>query len=231
MSNFRVIASLALVVATCSFATAQTREEHYRNSLAPYVVSPQEIVDRMLELANLHAGETLYDLGSGDGRIILTAAQRYRAKAVGVEISDRLVRSTNERINMMGLQNLVTVIHGDLLKVDLSPADVVTIYLMTNSNELLRPNLEKYLKPGARVVSHEYSIPGWKPKLVDKGDFDSHGHVIYLYSIPPEIASGLPLQQRFQCFQHVPGYDRISLRGCMQTVPLHQARVSRHSLQ
>jgi ubiquinone/menaquinone biosynthesis C-methylase UbiE len=184
MLKIRVLAPLALVAFLCVCAPAQTRSEHYRNSLAPYVVSPQEIVDRMLEIANLKQGETLYDLGSGDGRILITASQKYRAKAVGVEISDRLVKSTNERIAQLGLQNLCSVIHGDLLQVDLSPADVVTIYLMTNSNEILRPNLEKYLRPGSRVVSHDYAVPGWKARYVEKADPDTRGHVIYLYTMP-----------------------------------------------
>ncbi len=184
MLKIRVLAPAALIAFLCVSAPAQTRSEHYRNSLAPYVVSPQEIVDRMLEIANLKQGETLFDLGSGDGRIIITASQRYRAKAVGVEISDRLVKSTNDRIMSLGLQNLCSVIHGDLLQADLSPADVVTIYLMTNSNEMLRPNLEKFLKPGARVVSHEYTVPGWKPRYVEKVDPDSRGHTIYLYVMP-----------------------------------------------
>ncbi len=165
-------------------ASAQPRFQHYSNSLAPYVVSPQSIVDRMLDLADLKPNETLYDLCSGYGRIIITAAQRFHAKAVGVEISDTLVRSTNDRIARFGLQNLASVIHGDMLAVDLSPADVVTIYLMTVSNGILRPNLEKYLKPGARVVSHEYQVPGWKPTLVEKAE--SQNHMIYLYRMPPK---------------------------------------------
>lgn len=183
VSNLSASAALLVLASTC--AIAQTKFQHYRNSLAPYVVSPQRIVDRMLELAELKPGETLYDLGSGDGRIIITAAQRYHAKAVGVEISDALVSSSMERIAKLGLQNWASVVHGDLLQVDLSPADVVTIYLMTGSNEILRPNLEKYLKPGARVVSHQYMVPGWKPKLVEKADeADVRNHVIYLYAIP-----------------------------------------------
>lgn len=161
----------------------QQRAKHYANSLAPYVASPQQIVDRMLELADLRAGETLYDLGSGDGRVLITAVQRYHAKAVGIEISESLVKSTTERIQRLGLENDARVIRGDLLEVDLSPADVVTIYLATDSNEILRPNLEKYLKPGARVVSHDYVVPGWKPKFVDKDLPDARGHVIYLYQI------------------------------------------------
>ncbi len=163
----------------------QQHAKHYTNSLAPYVVSPQEIVDRMLELADLKPGEKLYDLGSGDGRILITAVVRFKAKAVGVEISDDLVDSTNARIRRLGLDNDAQVIHGNFLDVDLSPADVVTLYLATDANEMLRPNLEKYLKNGARVVSHEYAVPGWKPKLVDK-DPEHHGHTIYLYQMPPK---------------------------------------------
>ncbi len=162
----------------------QQHAKHYANSLAPYVVSPQQIVDRMLELADPKPSETVYDLGSGDGRILITAVQRYRAKAVGVEISDDLVRSTSDRIHRLGLQNDARVIHGDLLKIDLSPADIVTMYLATDVNEMLRPNLEKYLKTGARVVSHDYPVPGWKPKLVDKDLPQAHNHVIYLYEMP-----------------------------------------------
>jgi SAM-dependent methyltransferase len=162
---------------------AQQRIKHYSNSLAPYVVSPQQIVDRMLELADIRPGEIVYDLGSGDGRVLITAVQRYHAKAVGVEISELLVKSATERIQKMGLANDARVIQGDLLQVDLSPADIVTIYLATDSNEILRPNLEKYLKPGARVVSHDYVVPGWKPKFVDKDLPEARGHVIYLYQI------------------------------------------------
>lgn len=179
------IAAAATALMMCGApALLGQRVRHYSNSLAPYVVSPQNIVDRMLELADLKPGEMLYDLGSGDGRILITAVQRFHAKAVGVEISDALVQSTSDRIKKLGLQNDARVIHGDLLQVDLSPADVVTIYLATDANEMLRPNLEKYLKPGARVVSHEYAVPNWKPKLVDKSDPAAHGHFIYLYVMP-----------------------------------------------
>lgn len=163
----------------------QQHAKHYTNSIAPYVVSPQEIVDRMLELADLKPGEKLYDLGSGDGRILITAVLRFKAKAVGVEISDDLVNSANTKIRKLGLDSDAQVIHGNLLDVDLSPADVVTLYLATDANEMLRPNLEKYLRNGARVVSHDYEVPGWKPKTVDK-DSEHHGHTIYLYQMPPK---------------------------------------------
>jgi protein-L-isoaspartate O-methyltransferase len=190
-NSIRVLAAGLVFCAVPAFSQGllygQTpRAKHYSNSLAPYVVSPQQIVDRMLELADLKPGEMVYDLGSGDGRILITAVQRFRAKAVGIEISDALVDSTNDRIRRFGIQNQARVIHGDFMTVDLSPADVVTIYLATDSNEILRPNLEKYLKTGSRVVSHDYAVPGWKAKVVDKDLPDARGHLIYLYEMPPK---------------------------------------------
>ena len=187
--NQAVLLGVMALGATQAFAQeslyGQSKAKHYTNSLAPYVVSPQEIVDRMLELADLKPGEKLYDLGSGDGRILITAVVRFKAKAVGVEISDALVASTNDRIRRLGLDNDARVIHGNFLDADLSPADVVTLYLATDANELLRPNLEKFLRNGARVVSHEYAMPVWKPKLVEK-DPERHGHTIFLYEMPPK---------------------------------------------
>ena len=182
MGKTKLFASAATLV-LCGLPVYGQRVKHYSNSLAPYVVSPQQIVDRMLELADLKPGETVYDLGSGDGRVLITAVQRFRAKAVGVEISDMLIKSTNDRIQRLGLQNDARVIHGDFLQVDLSPADVVTMYLATDANEMLKPNLEKFLKPGARVVSHDYAVPGWRAKVIDKDIPDARGHIIYLYEI------------------------------------------------
>ncbi|HTS46414.1 MAG TPA: class I SAM-dependent methyltransferase [Bryobacteraceae bacterium] len=186
--RFGTSVALLALCGTPAFAQggllAQQHIKHYANSLAPYVVSPQQIVDRMLELADPKPGEFVYDLGSGDGRILITAVQRYHAKAVGIEISEALAKSTTERIQRLGLQNDARVINGDFLNVDLSPADIVTMYLATDANEMLKPNLEKQLKPGARIVSHEYAIPGWKPKLVDREFPEAHNHVIYLYEIP-----------------------------------------------
>jgi len=189
MRAFQLAVSAVALTACAGLSSAQElyaqqHAKHYANSLAPYVVSPQEIVDRMLELANLRPGEMVYDLGSGDGRILVTAVSRYKAKAVGVEISDELVKNTSDRLRKLGLENDARVIHDDMRNVDLSPADVVTMYLATDANEELRPNLEKYLKPGARVVTHDYAVPGWKAKVVDK-DPDAHGHIIYLYTMPP----------------------------------------------
>jgi ubiquinone/menaquinone biosynthesis C-methylase UbiE len=168
---------------------AQRYNPDLRNRLAPYVNSPQLAVDKMLGMASLKPGETLYDLGCGDGRILITAAQRYHVKAVGVEISDRLARTAEDRVKALGLENQVKVIRGDFMQTDLSAADVVTVYLMTMANERLRPNLEKYLKRDARVVSYDYPIPGWKAVDEEETDRSRFGnrHTIYLYQVPVSL--------------------------------------------
>lgn len=180
----RFLAS-ALFTAVVASTGALAQSPFYSKLLAPDVTSPQEIVDRMLEIANVKPGETVYDLGCGQGRVLVTAVQRFHAKAVGVELSDRLFRRASDRVALLGLQHQIKLIHGDLLEVDLSPADVVTIYLMTGSNESLRPRLEKFLHPGARVVSHDYKVPGWVPAQVEEPEAASRSHKLYLYIMPP----------------------------------------------
>ncbi len=149
--------------------------------LAPFVPSPMAVVRTMLSLAGIRPGEKIYDLGCGDGRIIIMAAQEFGAHAVGVELDEALYKETSARIRKLGLFGEVEVIHGDMLKVDLSPADVVTLYLTPEGNPKIRPNLEKYLKKGARVVSHEYPIPDWKADLVKTVPGGGFEHRIYLY--------------------------------------------------
>lgn len=155
------------------------------NRLAPFVPSPQNVVERMLTAAKLKPGETLFDLGSGDGRVLIMAAQRFGAKAIGVEISSKEVNASMQQIRRLKLDNLCRVIEGDILETDLSEADVVTMYLLTASNDLLRPNLEKYLKSGARVVSHDYPIRGWVPVRTERVDAHRREHTLYIYEMPP----------------------------------------------
>jgi SAM-dependent methyltransferase len=178
----------SLLIASVAFALfcipASAQNQPYANKLAPYVASPGHVVDRMLEMANMKAGETLFDLGCGDGRILIAATQKYPVKAVGVEISPKLVSKASTSIQKAGLESKARVVQGDLLTADFSSADVVTLYLATSLNEQLRPRLEKLLKPGSRVVSHDYPVPGWKPSKVDKTD-GPHGYLIYLYDMPP----------------------------------------------
>ena len=156
----------------------------FANKLAPYVSSPTRVVNRMLELANIKPGETVYDLGSGDGRVLIAAVEKYKAHAVGVEINPKLVVEASNNIQKAGISDQARVMQGDVMEADLKGADVVIIYLETSLNDKLRPRFEKLLKPGARVVSHDYAVPGWKPTRVEKAD-DRHEHLIYVYEMPP----------------------------------------------
>jgi predicted RNA methylase len=151
-------------------------------NLAPYIPTPESIVDRMLDAAHIKAGEVVYDLGSGDGRVVIAAVQKYGAKAVGVEIRPDLCRQAQARIKSLGLEDRVTMVEGSALRVDLSPADVVTMYFLTTSNERMKPNLER-MKPGSRVVSNEFPIKGWKPVEVVHVKTGSMDHSIYVYQI------------------------------------------------
>jgi SAM-dependent methyltransferase len=136
-------------------------------SLAPFVPTPQDVVDRMLELAGVSSSDTVYDLGCGDGRIVITAARKYGAHGVGVDIDPVRVRESQANARQAGVEKLVTFKVDDALKVDLKPASVVTLYLLSSSNLKLRPLLTKQLKPGSRIVSHAFSMGDWQPLKVD----------------------------------------------------------------
>jgi len=149
------------------------------SSLAPHVPTSEDVVKKMLELAELKSGEKLYDLGSGDGRIIIMAAKEFGAEAVGVELREDLVQFTRKKIEELGLTGTVRVIHGDLMQADIADADVVTLYLTTSANEKITPKLERDLRSGTRVVSFCFRVPNWEPtKTMDLGT-----RVLYLYTI------------------------------------------------
>ncbi|HEY6991395.1 MAG TPA: class I SAM-dependent methyltransferase [Bryobacteraceae bacterium] len=193
--GFRQIALSALLLGLALTASGQTLVAFgqppdlgdFRNNLAPYVNSPEHAIDRMLQLAALKDGDTLYDLGCGDGRILIAAASRYKIKGVGIEISEHLAKTAAEKVKKAGLQNQVKIIHADFMKTDLSDANVVTLYLATTANDMLRPNLERYLKPSTRVVSYDYPIPGWKAIETSATEGRSSQHIIYLYQVPNSI--------------------------------------------
>ncbi|MCD6095195.1 MAG: class I SAM-dependent methyltransferase [Thermoprotei archaeon] len=149
--------------------------------LVPFVPTPEIVARYMLKLAEVKPGELVYDLGSGDGQIVIMAAREFGARAIGVEIRRDLVEESLRKIKEYGLEDRVTIIHGDFFKVDISDADVVTLYLLTSVNERLRPKLEKELRPGTRVVSHDFEIPGWKPIKVVEINEEWRSHKIYLY--------------------------------------------------
>lgn len=152
-------------------------------SLAPYIPTPQILVEKMLDAAGVKAGDLVYDLGSGDGRIVITAAQKFGARGVGVELNAALCRQARRRIKELGLEDRVSIVEANAMRVDLSPATVITLYLLTTSNERLKPILEKYLKPGARVVSNDYPIKGWKETRLVLVKTGSAEHRIYVYRI------------------------------------------------
>lgn len=152
--------------------------------LAPFVPTPQEVVDKMLELADLDEEDVVYDIGCGDGRIVITAAAKYGARGVGIDIVPQRIRESKENAEKAGVEDMVEFILEDAVKVDLSEATVVTLYLLPESNELLRPKLERELKRGAYVISHNYSMPSWEEKareVVTVKDNGESEHTIYVY--------------------------------------------------
>jgi predicted O-methyltransferase YrrM len=153
--------------------------------LAPYYPTPELVVERMLRFAGLKPGEKLFDLGSGDGRIVIIAAQKFGADATGVEIDPELVKQSSERIHRLGLDKSARIIRGDLLRQDYSAADVLAVYLLPRSNERLRPMLEKQLRNGTRIVAHDFVFRGWTPEREEYVEDDGAGrsHTLYLYVI------------------------------------------------
>lgn len=152
--------------------------------LAPWVPTPAPVVDRMLELAALNGTDVLYDIGCGDGRIVITAARRYGARGVGIDIDPAMVAESERNAAAAGIGDKVRFLAMDATKADISEATVVSLYLLPESNALMRPILETQLRPKSRVVCHNYSIPGWeaKQKLVETvKDEDGENHYIYLY--------------------------------------------------
>ncbi len=147
-----------------------------------FVPTPHEVVDAMLKLANVHAGDVLYDLGSGDGRIPVTAAKQYGIRAYGIDIDAQRIQEANENAEKNGVTHLVQFRREDLFKADFKEATVVTLYLLPDLNVKLRTRLLAELKPGTRVVSHQFDMGTWKP---DKKVELSSSRTIYLWTIPP----------------------------------------------
>jgi hypothetical protein len=176
------VLSIALLIASTALSSFAQKFGAAEN-LAPYIPTPEAIVMRMLEAGHVKADDVVYDLGSGDGRIVITAVQKFGARAVGVEIMPDLCRKATLRIKSLGLEDRAQIMEDSLFRVDLSPATVVTMFFLTSSNERLKPNLEKYLRPGARVVSNEFPIRGWRPTEVVHVKSGAMDHSIYVYQI------------------------------------------------
>jgi cyclopropane fatty-acyl-phospholipid synthase-like methyltransferase len=185
MKKFCVMIVMAWIV-QISVARAMV---DYREEI-PFVPTPIEVVDRMLELAEVKKADTIYDLGSGDGRIIIRAAKKYGARGVGIEMDQTLVDRARRSAQAEGVSHLVEFRVEDALAADISPASVVTLYMLPWFNAAMKPNFEKYLKPGTRIVAHDFGIEGWSPikteKLPDleyRGGGYKHEHILYLWKI------------------------------------------------
>ena len=145
-----------------------------------FVPTPQDLVEDMLRLADVKKGDVLYDLGSGDGRIPVTAARKYGVRGVGIDIDPERIKEANENAKKAGVARLVEFRLEDLFKTDFREATVVTLYLLPELNLKLRPRLLAELKPGARVVSHQFDMGDWKAEK----KLESNGRVIYFWTIP-----------------------------------------------
>ena len=149
-------------------------------SLAPYEPTPMPLVEAMLELAEVQSDDVVFDIGSGDGRIVIAAAELFRARAVGIEIDSDLVARSRKTVEEKGLSEQVRIVHANALDVDLSPADVVTLYLTPDGLRLLRPHLEATLRSGTRVVCRTFEIDGWTPERIERRENEP----VFLYRVP-----------------------------------------------
>lgn len=168
MRRARVLSlAAALAAALSAPLAAQFPAPSGTRDLAPYVPTPQDVVDRMLALAKVTSSDVVYDLGCGDGRIVVTAAKKFGARGVGVDIDPDRIRESEANAKAAGVEHLVTFKLQNALDVDVSPATVVTLYLLSASNAKLRPILTRQLRPGARIVSHAFGMNDWKPEASD----------------------------------------------------------------
>ncbi|MCW4025694.1 MAG: methyltransferase domain-containing protein [Candidatus Bathyarchaeota archaeon] len=156
--------------------------------IAPFVPSPICVVERMLKIADLKAGEILFDMGSGDGRTLLMAAKDFGARGVGIELREDLAKRAMGSVEENNLSNRITIVNGDMFTVNLTSADVVFLYLTTSANERIKPKLERELKKGVRVVSHDYEVIGWRPEKIENfcenPQLGYPSHTLYLYKKP-----------------------------------------------
>lgn len=167
-------------------ATYQTQEAEYRAQGADrepdvmFVPTPEPVVQAMLKMADVKPGDMVYDLGSGDGRIVINAAKNFGARGIGVDIDPKRVKEARRNVKRAGVESRVRIVQGDLFEMDLSKASVVTLYLLQRLNEKLRPKLLRELRPGTRIVSQTFDMGDWKP--VDTATVN--GTDIYMWIVP-----------------------------------------------
>ena len=160
------------------------------NWLSPYVPTPMRVAEKMLELAEVNSSDVVYDLGSGDGRIVILAAQKFGARAVGVELDEKLVRESSARIAALGLEQRACIVRADMFATNLRPATVVTIYQLGVVNQRLRPQLERQLRSHTRVITLDFPMPGWQPvQVVHLESENGVANTLYVY-VRPQPAPG-----------------------------------------
>ena len=178
----RAVAAAGLAVLFCAtgaYAQTAAKSSEPRRPDVIFVPTPEEVVEEMLKVANVTGKDVLYDLGSGDGRIPITAAKKFGTRGVGVDIDPERIKEANENLKNSGVGDKVKFIQGDLFEMDLSPASVITLYLLPALNLKLRPKILK-LKPGTRIVSHDFDMGDWKPdKTVKVGTRN-----VYFWTVP-----------------------------------------------
>lgn len=154
----------------------------------PYVPTPEVVVDRMLKMAKVKKTDTVYDLGCGDGRIVITAAKQYGAKGVGVDLDPERIRESNANAKAAGVTDRVKFLQRDLFTMDIRPATVMAMYLLPEVNLKLRPKILDQLRPGARVVSHDYDMDDWKPEETVTVEGPYRTHTLYSWIVPARVA-------------------------------------------
>lgn len=173
--------ALGLCLAPVDALSAQTdTQQATKTPDVIFVPTPQAVVDAMLEMANVRNGDILYDLGSGDGRIPITAAKKYDLRAVGIDIDPERIQEARANARAAGVEDEVTFRQEDLFETDFSEATVVTLYLLNSLNEKLRPRLLAELRPGTRIVSHAFRMGDWEPEQTREVD----GKMIYFWTVP-----------------------------------------------
>jgi SAM-dependent methyltransferase len=181
---FGLLAGVALASGlTIEFAREKALGTSIQFPEVPYVPTPNNVVEEMLKVANVGKDDMVYDLGCGDGRIVITAAQKYGARGVGVDISPDRIKESNENAQKAGVTDRVKFLQNDLFETDLKEATVVTLYLLPDVNRRLRPKLFRELKPGTRVVSHAFDMGEWNPEKVLKVPGADRERTIYYWVI------------------------------------------------
>ncbi|MEA5604615.1 class I SAM-dependent methyltransferase [Nostoc sp. UHCC 0252] len=166
-------------------ATTPTTQPQERAGDVPYVPTPQPVVDAMLEVAKVGKNDVLYDLGSGDGRIVVTAAQKFGTRGVGIDINPERIQEANENAKKAGVTDRVKFVQQDLFTTDFSEATVVTLYLLPEVNLKLRPKILSELKPGTRIVSHAFDMGDWKPQQT----LNVEGKTVYYWVVPEKTSA------------------------------------------